>query len=182
MNLKKLLNKREMKLLLIRHGETTDNALNILQGHRPGKLSSKGIQQAHRRGEKLKGVHVDMILSSDLARSIETATIVNSYIGAPQKEEALLKEKDWGSLTGKDISHYYKGDFPNDIENDDMLFLRAEKLITKLRNNYKNKTVLLLGHGAINVAIKAALTDIPSKQMMELIPIQENLDQWEWEE
>lgn len=171
-----------MKLLLIRHGETTDNALNILQGHRPGKLSNKGIEQAHKRGEILKGTHVDIILSSDLARSIETATIINSYLNAPQKEESLLKEKDWGSLTGKDISHYYKGDFPNDIENDEMLFSRAERLLIKIRKEYKDKTILLLGHGAINVAIKAVLTNIRASKMMELIPIQGNLDQWEWEE
>jgi len=171
-----------MKLLLIRHGETTDNALNILQGHRPGKLSEKGINQSHSRGEKLKNTHIDLVLSSDLARSIETASIVNSYIGAPQKEEPLLKEKDWGSLTGKDISHYYEGDFPDDIENDEMLFSRAEKLLKKLRKEHNNKTILLLGHGAINVAIKAAITAVPAKTMMDLIPIQENLDMWEWEE
>ena len=171
-----------MKLLLIRHGETTDNVLNILQGHRPGKLSNKGIQQAHKRGKSLKDTHVDIILSSDLTRSIDTATIINSYIGAPQKEESLLKEKDWGSLTGKSISLFYKGDIPNDIENDRMLFSRAEKLLIKIRKEYKDKTILLLGHGAINVAIKAVLTKVRANKMMELIPIQENLDQWEWEE
>jgi probable phosphoglycerate mutase len=171
-----------MKVLLIRHGETTDNALNILQGHRHGVLSEKGIKQAHSRGEKLKGTHVDIIISSDLGRSIETATIINTYLGVPQSSELLLREKDWGSLTGKDISHYYKGIFPDDIENDEQLFARAKRLLCKLRNEYKDKTVLLLGHGAINVAIKAVLTKVPAKIMMNNIDIQENLNQWDWVE
>lgn len=171
-----------MKLLLIRHGETTDNALNILQGHRHGKLSNKGIEQAHSRGEKLKGTHVDIVISSDLGRSIETATIVNSYIGAPQIEEPLLKEKDWGSLTGMGIDKYYAGDFPDDIENDQQLFARAEKMISKMRDEYADKIILLLGHGAINVAIKAVLTGVSSNVMMDKIEIQKNLDQWVWEE
>lgn len=171
-----------MKLLLIRHGETTDNALNILQGHRHGALSEKGIKQAHYRGDKLKNTHVDFIISSDLGRSVETASIINSYIGAPQLEEILLREKDWGSLTGKDISHYYEGVFPEDIENDKQLFSRAEKLISKLRSEYSDKTVLLLGHGAINVAIKAVLLAVSAETMMKTFDIQENLNQWEWEE
>ena len=171
-----------MKILLIRHGETTDNASNILQGHRHGILSEKGIKQAHERGLKLINTNVDIVISSDLGRSIESANIINSYVNTSQIEEPLLREKDWGSLTGKDISHYYKGDFPNDIENDQMLFNRAEKLVTKLRKNYTNKTVLLLGHGAINVAIKAVLTKTQPDEMMANIPIQENLDQWNWEE
>lgn len=171
-----------MKLLLIRHGETTDNALNLLQGHRHGTLSEKGIKQAHERGKKLVNTHVDIVISSDLGRSIESANIINSYVKTSQIEDPLLREKDWGSLTGKDISHYYKGDFPDDIENDQMLFDRAKKLVTKLREDYTDKTVLLLGHGAINVAIKAVLTNTQPDKMMDNIPIQENLDQWNWEE
>lgn len=171
-----------MKLIIARHGETVDNALNILQGHRHGKLSNLGIEQAHKCGQNLKNTHIDLLISSDLGRSIESANIVNSYLNIPQIIEPLLKEKDWGSLTGESLSEYYKGDFPDDIENDQQLFRRAGKLIEKLRTEYKDKTILLIGHGAINVAIKAILTNIPSEDMMKIIPIQNNLDQWYWEE
>jgi probable phosphoglycerate mutase len=171
-----------MKLLMIRHGETTDNALNILQGHKHGKLSDKGIEQAHSRGKKLINTDVDIVISSDLDRSIDTANILNSYIGAPQIQESLLREKDWGSLTGMSIDKYYAGDFPEDIENDQQLFDRADKLISKMRAEYSDKIVLLLGHGAINVAIRAVLTDVSADVMMDKIAIQGNLDQWEWEE
>ena len=35
-----------MRLILTRHGETEENATGIRQGHLPGKLSEKGIEQA----------------------------------------------------------------------------------------------------------------------------------------
>lgn len=34
------------KLYLVRHGETVDNAAQIMQGQTPGKLNAKGIEQA----------------------------------------------------------------------------------------------------------------------------------------
>ena len=33
-------------LYLVRHGETVDNAAQILQGHLQGELNERGIQQA----------------------------------------------------------------------------------------------------------------------------------------
>ena len=35
-------------LYLVRHGETIDNAAQILQGHLQGELNERGIQQAER--------------------------------------------------------------------------------------------------------------------------------------
>mgnify|MGYP002673943465 CR=1 FL=1 len=34
------------KLYLVRHGETMDNAAQIMQGQTPGRLNDVGIQQA----------------------------------------------------------------------------------------------------------------------------------------
>ena len=34
------------KLYLVRHGETVDNAAQIMQGQTPGKLNATGIAQA----------------------------------------------------------------------------------------------------------------------------------------
>ena len=33
-------------LYLVRHGETVDNAAQIMQGQTPGRLNEKGIEQA----------------------------------------------------------------------------------------------------------------------------------------
>ena len=63
-------------LYLTRHGETEENAKRILQGLLQTKLTKKGIEQAFMLKEKLKNIHFDAILCSDLIRAIDTATIV----------------------------------------------------------------------------------------------------------
>jgi len=37
-----------MKLYLVRHGETEENATRVIQGWNPGKLTPLGIEQAER--------------------------------------------------------------------------------------------------------------------------------------
>lgn len=64
------------RLLLVRHGETVDNANKIMQGQTHGRLTLNGIEQAHELGRQLRGEHIDVFLSSDLARAVETLEII----------------------------------------------------------------------------------------------------------
>lgn len=41
-----------MKIIIIRHGETEENAAGIIQGQSHGTLSKKGIEQAKKVGGK----------------------------------------------------------------------------------------------------------------------------------
>ncbi len=45
------------KLYLVRHGETVDNAAQIMQGQTPGKLNAKGIEQAEEVARKMVNEH-----------------------------------------------------------------------------------------------------------------------------
>ena len=47
------------RLLLVRHGETLDNARKIMQGQTQGLLNEEGLRQAAQLAEELRGVHVD---------------------------------------------------------------------------------------------------------------------------
>ncbi len=64
------------KLYLVRHGETVDNAAQIMQGQTPGKLNAKGIEQAEEVAGKMVNEHIDVFVSSDLYRSIQTCEII----------------------------------------------------------------------------------------------------------
>ena len=63
-------------LYLVRHGETFDNINQILQGQTDGELTANGIRQAEEVRDRLKNEHFDAVVSSDLQRSIDTATII----------------------------------------------------------------------------------------------------------
>ena len=63
-------------LYLIRHGETVDNSNKIMQGQTQGELNEKGINQARMVSKNLTEEHFDAIISSDLKRSYDTASII----------------------------------------------------------------------------------------------------------
>ena len=63
-------------LYLVRHGETVDNARQIMQGQSQGELNENGIRQARQVSEEWKDRHLDAVIASDLKRSVDTARII----------------------------------------------------------------------------------------------------------
>ena len=57
-------------LYLVRHGETVDNARQIMQGQTQGELNATGISQAEALRDKLSDIHIDAFVSSDLYRPV----------------------------------------------------------------------------------------------------------------
>jgi len=144
-----------MILYLVRHGETTDNAKGIIQGHLPGKLSENGINQAKKVGERLKDVNFDIIFSSDLHRAVETTNeIATFHPNTPIKYTKELREVNMGVNQGKTKEELkWKNDFsgiysaPEGGESTEELYNRAELFLKFLLKNYLNKKVLGVSHG-----------------------------------
>ncbi|MET3921584.1 putative phosphoglycerate mutase [Arthrobacter sp. UYEF20] len=87
-------------LLLVRHGETPTTG-RVLPGRAPGlHLSGRGRAQAERVAERLAGLPVDVIYSSPLERTRETAEPTATCTGLEVKENAGLIECDVGEWTG----------------------------------------------------------------------------------
>lgn len=160
-------------LLLTRHGETLENKRHIMQGHTPGTLSPLGIEQAHQLAESLTGEIVDVIVSSDLARSYDTAKIVGDRLGLEPVQTPLLREIDWGKYTGGILTELDWGNLPEGCESLSALLLRAEKFVNWLRREYTGKRILAVGHGAIDRAVIAYLEGKNEIEMVEM-PIMDN--------
>jgi 2,3-bisphosphoglycerate-dependent phosphoglycerate mutase len=92
-----------MALFLIRHGETPSNAARIVQVPGIG-LSERGIAQAERLAERLAGLGVAAILSSDLPRARMTAERIAASTGAPFELRADLQERNFGDIRGTPYS------------------------------------------------------------------------------
>ena len=88
-------------LYLVRHGETVDNANQIMQGQTQGELNENGIRQALEVSEAWKDRPIDVVIASDLKRSIDTARIIAEPHGLEVITTPLLRERDWGSFTGR---------------------------------------------------------------------------------
>jgi broad specificity phosphatase PhoE len=161
-------------LYLLRHGETYDNAAQLMQGQTPGELNAEGIRQAEQVRDSMAGNQIDAFVSSDLHRSIQTCEIIASSHQGTVCETVLLRERDWGGLTGKYIPDISKdpADWPDDVESIPRLKSRAQNFLTWIKVTYPNKVVLAVGHGIINKAIQS----VYFKKPMNEIPRMENAE------
>lgn len=89
-----------MRLLLIRHGESTGNADGRLQGHLDSPLSERGRWEGERLAERLESYSLDALYSSTLGRARGTAEIVAARLGLELEERSFLMERDVGALAG----------------------------------------------------------------------------------
>ena len=142
-------------LYLVRHGETVDNANQIMQGQTQGELNDNGIKQAQQFSDEWKDKPIDVIIASDLKRSIDTARIIAEPHNLEVITTPLLRERDWGGFTGRFI-HDLKGEvWPDDIETLENLLSRAGEFIAYVKQTFPGKKVLAVGHGIINKAIQS---------------------------
>ena len=159
-------------LILVRHGETVDNVNHIMQGQTQGQLTAQGLLQAHRLAESLRSEPIDVFVSSDLKRSVDTCRVVAEGHGKDVVTTPLLRERDWGSFTGRYIPSLKGETWPDDIESLEALKHRARRFMQYITDNYPGLTVLAVGHGIINKAIQAVYYDKP----MNEIPRMENAE------
>ena len=144
-------------LYIARHGETIENSQHILQGHMPGHLTPLGIEQAQRLRDELRSVHFDALLCSDLQRCIDTAAIVAEPHQQSILYTRLLRERDWGDLTGASIPTLDRSQpFPANVETEAALLKRASIFLRFVADTYPDKTVLAVSHGLFCRFIQAA--------------------------
>ena len=88
-----------MTIILVRHGET---ALNVARVVQPAAtpLSANGVAQAAAVAQRLAGMGVAAILSSDLPRALVTAQAIGAACGLPVQTTPLLHERNFGDLRG----------------------------------------------------------------------------------
>lgn len=158
-------------LYLVRHGETVANKAQILQGHQGGELNETGKAQAREVAEKMKNEKIDAFVASDLHRAIQTCEIIAAPHGVKREDiitTPLLRERDWGSFTGKFIPDLEHAEWPDDVESLDHMKSRAKNFLTWLKVTYPDKVVLAVGHGIINKAIQSVYFNKPMNEIQKM--------------
>jgi 2,3-bisphosphoglycerate-dependent phosphoglycerate mutase len=94
-----------MKLVLLRHGESTWNLENRFTGWTDVDLTPKGAQEAKEAGQLMKaeGLHFDLVFTSVLKRALRTAWIAldeMDLLWVPWERDWRLNERHYGSLQG----------------------------------------------------------------------------------
>ena len=146
------------KLILVRHGETVENAANKTQGQLNSQLNDNGREQARIVALRLKDEKFEACYSSDLDRCINTAKEIIKFHPnieiIPTKE---LREQAKGKFQGvkREITHeairkltipYIEWDYEGAESFIDMN-KRTMTEIYKIVEENKDKTVLVVAHG-----------------------------------
>jgi 2,3-bisphosphoglycerate-dependent phosphoglycerate mutase len=92
-------------LVLVRHGESEWNKLNLFTGWKDPDLTEKGIEEAKRAGKLLKaaGHRFDIAYTSDLLRAQHTLRLMLAELGQSDLQtirDQRLNERDYGDLSG----------------------------------------------------------------------------------
>ena len=156
-------------IFLVRHGETVDNARQIMQGQTQGELNEIGFKQAQEVAAHLSSEAIDAVVASDLHRAIQTAEIIAEPHGLPVETTPLLRERDWGGFTGRFIPDLRGEVWPDDIESEEALLQRAHDFLQIMTATYDGKRVVAVGHGIINKAILAVYASCSMKEVQRMM-------------
>lgn len=98
------------RIVVVRHGQTVDNAAGIWQGHKDAELSHIGWRQAREAAPALAAYRPSLILSSDLRRASDTAGLVADLVGIPVRTDERLREVhvgEWQGLSAAAVREAY---------------------------------------------------------------------------
>jgi broad specificity phosphatase PhoE len=165
-----------MLIYLIRHGD------RLQEMGDPG-LTKIGKQQANKVAAYLKDKKIDIVYSSPLLRTKQTAEIITKHIGVPLEFDELLRERvNWGDDSNQSydeiISEWMRCTFdrkymPSVGDSSVGCGKRIEKLVEQIQNKNFDNVVFVTHGGSIldylrNVFGDEYLVEFTGKDILEL--------------
>ena len=148
-----------MRLLLVRHCQSTWNSQGRIQGQQDPPLSDEGLSQARALGERLSGESLAGIYSSDLARSYDTAQAIAASHDLIVARDCDLRERGYGVWEGQELSllmanaaewqqHRHNPKWaPQGAENGPQLFQRTQAALRRIVHRHEGETAVVVMHG-----------------------------------
>ena len=142
-----------MRIYFMRHGQTNYNVLGLCNDNpaRDVFLTDTGRQQAHDAAHQLAQARIEHIFVSELARTRQTADIINRHHCAPVSTHPALN--DWRTgLDGEPVSALYAAiaadPLNTRINNGETLLEHKQRVLTFIRwlRKRKEQTVLVVAH------------------------------------
>ena len=182
-----------IKLVLVRHGESSWNKENRFTGWTDVDLSDKGIEEAHTGGKALKeqGFTFDIAFTSVLKRAIRTLWIVldeMDLMWIPVINSWRLNERHYGLLQGKNkdtmrkiygedkVQEWrrgYEAKPPEDADGMSESLKDTEQRVLpyweeEIKPKIKNNRIIISAHGN---SIRALIKIISPREKIEKIEI-----------
>ena len=163
-----------LKLIVIRHAESEWNPIGRYQGLLDPDLTERGVQQAKRLAEALKGENISVLFASPLKRTFKTAQIIGETLGLePVEEERIIEINHgvWSGMLVEEVKQKFPKDFemwlkePHKVKFPDGeslqdVFNRVKDFLNDILQKYNEKTVAIVSHTVPIRCLYCAVLDI----------------------
>ena len=177
------------KLILIRHGQSEWNELNLFTGWKNPGLTKKGEKEATDAGKLLreKGIIFDIAFTSALKRAQDTLTIILKEIDQTSLKiikDQSLNERDYGDLSGlnkdearkkwgEDKVHQWRRSFDVPPPGGESLRNTADRVLPYYESNIvprinEGLNILITAHGNSLRSLVMHLDNISSEDIVKL--------------
>ena len=171
------------EIYLVRHTEAEGNLYKMMQGHWDGNVTPLGRCEVAALAERFRNIHIDAVYSSDLFRSVITATALAGE-GQEIIEDKRLREINVGPWEGEFFGNLMQNEpeslqvFMKDMaswhidgaETFDEVQERMVVAVSEIAGKHKGQTIGITSHG---VAILCFMAKILEKGYND-IPIPRN--------
>lgn len=159
-----------MKLVLVRHGISSDQWDRVVDGDNDPELSKVGVDGVERIAPYVDENQFDLVFASTLARAIETAKILTKGNCQIHQDSRLveLRMGQWKNSDAEQLANKVAFDslkcvksnyinYANNAESFDQIKQRCDSFVAALLKKYPDKTILVASHG---IAIRALVSTI----------------------
>jgi len=168
-------------IFLIRHGETTWNVSERIQGVQDVPLTDAGKRQADEVAERFAQRTLSFAYTSPLSRAMITAATIAAPHHLKVVSEYDLREREYGSMEGQPMMKWGKFYLEDseaeglaqpaaDAETEAEVAQRMRRVLTMIAKEQSDKTGFLVSHGG---TIQAFLREQFPKRFARLRPVKD---------
>jgi broad specificity phosphatase PhoE len=172
-----------VRLLLVRHGETTWNQENRWQGQADVPLSDAGRVQARLLAQRLRADdrRVHAIYASDLSRAFETAEILSEMLRMPLNPDSGWREMNigvWSGLTTAEVIERHAVEWERLRAGEDLprgggeTFAQFQGRIIqsaqRLAQRHIGEQIVIVTHGGVVRAFLLHCRNLPTSKFREI--------------
>lgn len=171
------------RLIFVRHAEAEGNKIRHFHGWTDSAITEKGHQQAERVAERLRDIHIDVIYSSSLLRTRQTA----GYIAAAKGMEVITTENlreinggDWEDIPWAELEQRWPEEYstweydphkhrmPNGESMEEFQQRLVNEVMYIIQQN-EGKNICIVTHGT---AIRALICHFRACTLEEMINVE----------
>ncbi|MBD3282469.1 MAG: hypothetical protein GF387_02565 [Candidatus Portnoybacteria bacterium] len=162
---------------IIRHGEAESNRDQFCSSW-PEKVTNpiteKGEKKIKKQAKKLKKENIDIIFSSPLLRTKQTAEIIAEELNLKISLDERIREHDCGIFNGRTVEEWNnffktkKEKFtkrPPNGENRRDIKERLESFLKETEEKYNNKNILIVSHEGVLLIFQGIIKNLSEEEM-----------------